>query len=210
MIVLGNTASPGTIPKRLERLRDALEVVFRTKRLRPQGRGRLRYQKPVILWNAVPLRLSERHCTVIMPSATTTMEDPILYSQDTLWTLVWRHRGHLQLYGYSPKQCNWLGWNSGRLSPSSCGTGLLPCFLRWSGYPEHAAYWRMPCSSCRSASWRLKRVIPVTYPDQVLKLFAEFTVCWVTHITAVHSRVAAATRMHSASFRASLRNIGES
>lgn len=49
MIVLGNTASPGTIPKRLERLRDALEVVFRTKRLRPQGRGRLRYQKPVIL-----------------------------------------------------------------------------------------------------------------------------------------------------------------
>ena len=34
-IVLGNTASPGTIPKRLERLRDALEVVFITKRLRP-------------------------------------------------------------------------------------------------------------------------------------------------------------------------------
>lgn len=35
MIVLGNTASPGTIPKRLEHLRGALEVVFITKRPRP-------------------------------------------------------------------------------------------------------------------------------------------------------------------------------
>ena len=34
-IVLGNTASPGTIPKRLEHLRGALEVVFITKRPRP-------------------------------------------------------------------------------------------------------------------------------------------------------------------------------
>ncbi|EFY5184239.1 IS4 family transposase, partial [Shigella boydii] len=30
-----NTASPGTIPKRLEHLRGALEVVFITKRPRP-------------------------------------------------------------------------------------------------------------------------------------------------------------------------------
>ncbi|TGC08781.1 IS4 family transposase, partial [Escherichia sp. E2593] len=35
MIVLGNTASPGTIPKRLEHLRGALEAVFITKRPRP-------------------------------------------------------------------------------------------------------------------------------------------------------------------------------
>lgn len=35
MIVLGNTVSPGTIPKRLEHLRGALEVVFITKRPRP-------------------------------------------------------------------------------------------------------------------------------------------------------------------------------
>lgn len=35
MIELGNTASPGTIPKRLEHLRGALEVVFITKRPRP-------------------------------------------------------------------------------------------------------------------------------------------------------------------------------
>ncbi len=35
MIVLGNTASPGTIPKRLEHLRGALKVVFITKRPRP-------------------------------------------------------------------------------------------------------------------------------------------------------------------------------
>lgn len=49
MIELGNTASPGTIPKRLEHLQGALEVVFITKRPDHQGRGRLRYQKPVIL-----------------------------------------------------------------------------------------------------------------------------------------------------------------
>ena len=35
MIVLGNTASPGAIPKRLGHLRGALEVVFITKRARP-------------------------------------------------------------------------------------------------------------------------------------------------------------------------------
>ncbi|EAB5052354.1 IS4 family transposase, partial [Salmonella enterica] len=35
MIVLGNTASPGTIPKRLEHLRGNLEAVFITKRPRP-------------------------------------------------------------------------------------------------------------------------------------------------------------------------------
>ncbi|HGU3801810.1 TPA: IS4 family transposase, partial [Escherichia coli] len=35
MIELGNTASTGTIPKRLEHLRGALEVVFITKRPRP-------------------------------------------------------------------------------------------------------------------------------------------------------------------------------
>ncbi|HAI0065390.1 TPA: IS4 family transposase [Escherichia coli] len=35
MIVLGDTASPGTIPKRLEHLRGALEAVFITKRPRP-------------------------------------------------------------------------------------------------------------------------------------------------------------------------------
>ena len=35
MIVLGNTVSPGTIPKRLEHLRGSLETVFITKRPRP-------------------------------------------------------------------------------------------------------------------------------------------------------------------------------
>ncbi|EDN7234495.1 IS4 family transposase, partial [Salmonella enterica subsp. enterica] len=35
MIVLGNTVSPGTIPKRLEHLRENLEAVFITKRPRP-------------------------------------------------------------------------------------------------------------------------------------------------------------------------------
>lgn len=35
MIVLGNTVSPGTIPKRLEHLRGNLEAVFITKRPRP-------------------------------------------------------------------------------------------------------------------------------------------------------------------------------
>lgn len=35
MIVLGNTASPGTIPKRLEHLRGNLDAVFITKRPRP-------------------------------------------------------------------------------------------------------------------------------------------------------------------------------
>jgi hypothetical protein len=35
MIVLGNTASSGTIPKRLEHLRGNLEAVFITKRPRP-------------------------------------------------------------------------------------------------------------------------------------------------------------------------------
>ncbi|MCB8828129.1 hypothetical protein LJD47_24285, partial [Escherichia coli] len=37
MIVLGNTASPGTIPNRLEHRRGALEVVFITKRPRPSS-----------------------------------------------------------------------------------------------------------------------------------------------------------------------------
>ena len=35
LIVLGNTSSPGTIPKRLEHLRGSLEVLFITKRPRP-------------------------------------------------------------------------------------------------------------------------------------------------------------------------------
>lgn len=35
LIVLGNTASPGTIPKRLEHLRGSLEALFIRKRPRP-------------------------------------------------------------------------------------------------------------------------------------------------------------------------------
>lgn len=35
MIVLGNTVSPGTIPRRLEHLRGNLDAVFITKRPRP-------------------------------------------------------------------------------------------------------------------------------------------------------------------------------
>ncbi len=45
MIVLGNTASPGTIPKRLVHLRVLWEAVFITKRPDHQGRRQLRYQK---------------------------------------------------------------------------------------------------------------------------------------------------------------------
>ncbi|EFI3431966.1 hypothetical protein GZ807_004266 [Escherichia coli] len=49
-IVLGNTASPGTIPKRPERLRDALEVVFITKRLRPSRPRAVKISPPPQLY----------------------------------------------------------------------------------------------------------------------------------------------------------------
>lgn len=61
---LGNTISPGTIPKRLMQLRGSLEAIFITKRPRPSRRGRLRYLKPAIRLTAMPHRLSERHCAI--------------------------------------------------------------------------------------------------------------------------------------------------
>ncbi len=48
MIVPGNTASPGGYPETTGASAGALEAVFITNRPDHQGRGRLRYQKPVI------------------------------------------------------------------------------------------------------------------------------------------------------------------
>ena len=45
MIVLGNTVSPGTIPKRLEPLRGNLEAVFIKKRPRPSRPGAVKMSK---------------------------------------------------------------------------------------------------------------------------------------------------------------------
>jgi hypothetical protein len=45
MIVLGNTVSPGTIPKRLEHLRGNLEAVFIKKRPRPSRPGAVKMSK---------------------------------------------------------------------------------------------------------------------------------------------------------------------
>ncbi len=61
MIELGNTASPGTIPKRLEHLRGALEVVFITKRPRPSRPRSVKISKTRYPVNIVPLLLTDRH-----------------------------------------------------------------------------------------------------------------------------------------------------
>ena len=58
MIALGNTVSPGTIPKRLEHLRGNLEALFITKRPRPSRPRAVKMSKTryPVNKNAAPLK----------------------------------------------------------------------------------------------------------------------------------------------------------